>query len=424
MTISLRIGTPVMAAVAALSLALTGCSSSTPSSSSTTGNDPVNSSQPVSTSSVAAPTGKPIVFAQINDEGGKIGSFPEMRQATLAAVDYINKEIGGVGGRPLQLDTCVSDGTPEGSSTCANKLLADNPVAFLGGADFGAYASLPIIEKAGLAYLGGSPLTSAEFASKSSVQFSGFSAGALPALAVYAADVLHAKNVAVINVILGGGTSTAQRYVLPVLKARGITNVHVIDVQPSTVDYTSAIAAANQTKPDAIIAVINPQSCVSIYKAHQTLSVQAKIVVPGACISQGILAAAGAAANGAYGDLGFEPYDGSSADAKTFLHIIKTYAPPTIALDDFAGAGVNTVMNIATMIKAVGADNLSTPKILSYFQDGMMHPNFLAKPYTCDGKTPTAPALCNAAQMFYQVAGGKAQLTSTTWYDGSPYLGG
>jgi hypothetical protein len=34
------------------------------------------------------------------------------------------------------------------------------------------------------------------------------------------------------------------------------------------------------------------------------------------------------------------------------------------------------------------------------------------------------PSLCNAADMFYQVVNGKAQVTSTTWYDGSPYLGG
>jgi branched-chain amino acid transport system substrate-binding protein len=138
MTISLRIGAPVMAAATALSIALAGCSSS-----SSGGNHPASSSQPGSSSSVAAPTGNAIVFAQINDEGGQIGSFPEMRQATLAAVDYINKELGGVDGHPLKVDTCVSDGTPEGSSTCANKLLAAHPVAFLGGADFGSYASLP-----------------------------------------------------------------------------------------------------------------------------------------------------------------------------------------------------------------------------------------------------------------------------------------
>ena len=418
MTISPRIGAPVMAAATALSLALAGCGSS-----SSGGNHPASSSPPDLSASVAAATGKPIVLAQINDEGGQVGSFPEMRQATLAAVDYINKELGGVDGHPLKVDTCISDGTPEGSSTCANELLADHPVAFLGGADFGSYASLPIIQKAGLAYLGGAPLTTAEFTSSNSVQFSGFSAGALPALAIYAADVLQAKKVAVINVILGSGITTAQRYVLPVLKARGITDVKVIDVQPSTVDYTSAIAAASQANPDVIIAVVNPQSCVSVFQAHQTLSVQAKILIPGGCLSAQILAAAGPAADGAYGDLGFDPYDSSTPDSRIFLHIVKTYAPADMPLDDFAGAGVNTVMNVASMIRAVGVDNLTTAKILAYFRDGKTHPNFLAKPYLCNGKIPTVPALCNGADMFYQVVNGKAQLTSTTWYDGSPYLG-
>lgn len=421
MTRSLKIGAPVISAAAAVafSLALASCSSS-----SSGGSLAASSSSPGSSASTAAPTGKPMVLAQINDEGGQIGSFPEMREATLAAVDYINKELGGVDGYPLKVDTCISDGTPAASSTCANELIADHPVAFIGGADFGAYASLPIIAKADLAYIGGAPLTTAEFTSSNSVQFSGFAAGALPALALYAVDVLHAKKVAVINVVLGSGATTAQLYVLPVLKALGVTDIKVIDVQPGTVDYTPAIAAANQTDPDVIIPVINPQSCVSVYQAQQALSVKAKIVLPGACLSAQVLAAAGPSADGAYGDLGFDPYNGSTPDSTTFLHIVRTYAPAGMPLDDFAGAGVNTVMNVAAMIRAVGVDNLTTAKILAYFRDGKTRPNFLAKPYLCNGKTPTAPSLCNAAVMFYQVVNGTAQLTSTTWYDGSPYLGG
>jgi len=93
------------------------------------------------------------------------------------------------------------------------------------------------------------------------------------------------------------------------------------------------------------------------------------------------------------------------------------------AVDDFTGAAVNTVMNVVAMIKAVGVGNLTTAKMLAYFHDGKTHPNFLAKPYLCNRQIPTVPSLCNAAVIFYQVVNGKAQPTSTTWYDGSAYLG-
>jgi len=49
-----------------------------------------------------------------NLEGGAI-SLPQIREAFLAGVNYVNEELGGINGRPMKADTCNLDVTPESS---------------------------------------------------------------------------------------------------------------------------------------------------------------------------------------------------------------------------------------------------------------------------------------------------------------------
>ena len=56
--------------------------------------------------------GAPVVVGFVNQENAAVGSFPEVRADAEAAVRYVNAELGGVGGHPLRLESCVTDGTP------------------------------------------------------------------------------------------------------------------------------------------------------------------------------------------------------------------------------------------------------------------------------------------------------------------------
>ena len=121
----------ILAACSAVLLLAAGCG----------GNAPATT---VGGSHAPAPTGETIVIGMTNQEGSPAGSWPELRVAAQAAVSYINTELGGLYGRPLKLDTCVTDGSPEGSTKCANQILADKPLVVVGGADTGSDASMPI----------------------------------------------------------------------------------------------------------------------------------------------------------------------------------------------------------------------------------------------------------------------------------------
>ena len=46
----------------------------------------------------------------INDETGAV-TFPEARQGAIAAADYVNNYLDGINGHPIQIDSCIGDGT-------------------------------------------------------------------------------------------------------------------------------------------------------------------------------------------------------------------------------------------------------------------------------------------------------------------------
>ena len=49
-------------------------------------------------------TGTPIVLGMINQENTPLGSYPELSSASKAAAAFVNAELGGIGGRPIQIE--------------------------------------------------------------------------------------------------------------------------------------------------------------------------------------------------------------------------------------------------------------------------------------------------------------------------------
>ena len=60
------------------------------------------------------PTGPEMVVGMVNTEGGAGLDFPDMRRFIEAAIEYTNQH-GGLGNRPIKLETCIANGSPETS---------------------------------------------------------------------------------------------------------------------------------------------------------------------------------------------------------------------------------------------------------------------------------------------------------------------
>ncbi len=138
--------------VTAAALVVAGCSSS--------GNGGVSNSPAGSissdTSTAPAPTGSPIKIGVIASLSGP--QAPSSNQGATVApawADYINKDLGGINGHPVQVIVKDDAGQPTTAASVANELINEKVVAILAGSDNLVPAFDSATAKAGIPVVGG-----------------------------------------------------------------------------------------------------------------------------------------------------------------------------------------------------------------------------------------------------------------------------
>ena len=276
-------GTAAAAAAAGLLLALTACSSgggSTGSSSSTSASSGTGASAAPAADVLGTPkkaSGSPVVLGVLNIESGPV-TFPEVYQAEQAAVSYVNDYKGGIGGHPIKLVHCATDGQPSTSQRCANQILDQKPVAILGAADTGSPGAIPVYDAGEPAYLGGIAFTPVEQNDPDAAIFSSISTGDNAAMSVYAAKQLGVKCAAVIYTSDTQGTASALGTIVPTMTHAGITKITKIAVPPTSSDVSSAVATATSASPD-LVYVDTPAACPNVLSSLKQLGYTGKIAV-------------------------------------------------------------------------------------------------------------------------------------------------
>ena len=399
-----------------------GSSSSTGGSSSTTAGSTAAATAGSSVFGTAKKaTGTPYVFGMINDETGAV-TFPEARQGAIAAVNYVNNYLGGINGHPIQIDSCIGDGTPATAARCANQLVAKKPIAILGAADVGAPASIPIYQHANLAYLGGIPFTPVPETASNSVQFWSVSVGDNAAAAVYAGKKLGVKSVAIIYFSNPQGESLLPQ-VTPVFKAAGVTTIKDIPLSPTSPD-PSPQAALVESSGAQLAYVDVPNGCGNMLKALKSVGFTGKIMGIDPCGAPPVIEASAGGANGMYIASPFVLQSGTSHDAQLFQAAMKKWAAPGTLVDSISTAGFATVMNVQQVLSTISGTP-TTSSILAAFKSGT-HQNFLSHPYTCDGQAlKGATAICNDNYLMNQIENGViTQPDSTDWTTSKGYFPG
>jgi branched-chain amino acid transport system substrate-binding protein len=404
-------------AVAVIGAFAAGCGSDS-SSSSDKDKSASSTSTPDASAALGTPkkaSGDPIVVGLLNLESGPV-TFPEYRQAAEAAVKYINDYKGGIGGRPVQLETCATDGQPSTSGRCAGQIADKKPAFILGGADTGAPGAYPVWKRANLAVVGGIPFTPVESNAPNGVMFISVSIADNAAASKYAVEKLGVKKASVIYTDDTQGKFTGLAVIAGVLKAQGV-DVKTVPLAPNAADFSSAAASAIEGSPDMVY-VNSPNACPGVLKALKSVGNKAKIFGIDPCTSPPALKTAGDAADGLYFAQPFDSLDSGSDDTNLMVAAVQKYGEKNIALDSIAQAGFNSVMNMQKGLD--GVKDLTSDSVLKAFKGSSEQPNFMAHPFVCDGKqVPGASSVCNSFQKMKQVKGGKVTTVDDQWISGA-----
>jgi branched-chain amino acid transport system substrate-binding protein len=365
----------------------------------------------------AAPSGTPYKVFFINEQGASAtASDPEDTSAAEAAVDYINKNLGGIKGRPVQLTSCATLGTSESMISCANQAVDDKPDIVIKGAETAAESGVPIITGAGIPYLtlnAGSP---GELNNKLSfVPGSGFAAQ-YGAFAAYAKQKGYKSVVAVFTDV----TALSSPLQGPIAKAFAREGIaySTLPVSLTTADLTPTYDTALAKKPDLILDFASTAQCTALLNARQTLSDLTPLGIGPNCATPAVLGSVSAQyVNGLV--VATPDTSAVNADPQTQIYnaAMKAYAP-SASTGGFAPTSFEAVMDfynamVASPDPASITSATAVAKALSATKDV---PLFMGdnKTFTCSHSLfPTLSAACSPYSFVVKYNNGTYSLIGT-----------
>lgn len=149
-------------AILAPALVVTACSSSGSGSANPTTSSPDSAAAGTSTagasssSSGASANGSPVRIMLVGQLQATNFAFPDMQDAATAAVKAAN-DAGGINGRPIRLDVCNDQGSPNVAASCARTAVSNKDVALVGGLSEYYPQIFPTIKAAGIPIIGAWP---------------------------------------------------------------------------------------------------------------------------------------------------------------------------------------------------------------------------------------------------------------------------
>ena len=362
----------------------------------------------------------PVVIGYVNQEGG-VPAFPEATAGTDAAVDYVNRELGGIGGHPLQLKTCAIQAEEDGQK-CGTEMVNDTNVrAVLTGVLTAGNDSLYKVVVPKLPVVVGNPVANPDFLTAGIDAFTPGSPGVIQGLAVFIAKVLSTpeKPVKTVAVVYGdneGAKAAVNVLFNPALNKLGITDIKAVPVSDTATapDLQAALQAAGAQDADVVVPLVIAPLCIATYDALKALGISPTVVTTGLCYGTSMtqhlkdVGDSGDVPNGWYfGGYGYSYFMPDEASGMaTYLAKVRQYGGQDVEYTGFAGPQFGNVLTLAKFLNAIGPDNVTSDAIkaqMSAFTGPMM---MTAGTMTCGKVSPIFPALCGAEMGIQQYVNG------------------
>ncbi|ROO87345.1 branched-chain amino acid transport system substrate-binding protein [Actinocorallia herbida] len=335
-------------------------------------------------------TGEPIKVGLFNPDKGAV-AVPAVKSGMDAAVSYIAKELKGVKGRPIVVESCSVDGTPESTIGCANKFVQEGVVAAFDGFNLSSSAGIGILEAAKIPLVGQIPFDQTTGSTASGRVFLGspqasFLVGALQGFKA------EGKTSATLTLVdTPSSHKTVETQLIPLAKAIGIKATGLY-FSPTNPNFSALAATIASTKPDVagLIASPNASICTQLIKNLRSVGYSGSVFVAActAFIKSDPADAPGATLYSSVWLPGTEKYAPKAAVDNLKVateYVSKTSGPP----DFYAYAQFATVVDFARALAAAPSlDNLTGATVLSTLQGLKDFDTFLGPKITC-GKATT-----------------------------------
>jgi branched-chain amino acid transport system substrate-binding protein len=352
-------------------------------------------------------SGDPVVLGvQSQDTGAS--AYPQSTYGAEAAEWYINNELGGIGGRPVELDICSGDGTPETGVNCANHFVTDDiPVVFDAYDQGSVGAMTPILGEAGIPIVG-------------TLAGQGVAESAEYGTAFYFSGPLETSALGMVTVLSDSGASTAALAVNDLPSSHGYVDALVkplgkgvgLDVTAvyTTIDnlnYQVLAQTELASDPDVAGVIALPEeACTGLVGALRQNGFEGTMFA-GSC-SQFIEELGGDAAGAIVQPRLWVPrsYDNAPSEVQEELDAFATameavgYEDEQSARSLYSFAGI---INLANILSDVDGE-ITSATVLEAMKGVKDFQTFLGPEVTCDGQQwPGRPGACSHEAIFFEV---------------------
>ena len=350
----------------------------------------------------------PVKIGWINQDGGAV-SLPEATDGAKAAEAFINDQLGGLQGHPLQLVTCSVTAEEDGQK-CGTQFVNDKDVKGIAqGILVVGNQSLYSVVDGQVPDFVASLNATQDFTAKNTMSYFPGSPDISQGLAIYAAKDLAAKSAGIIYIDTAAAAAAAQRS-KDTLGQLGVSKVTTVAVPANATGpaVASALQAAGADKVDALLVRATVPVCISIIDGMQSLGLKTPVLSPATCMASPISDHLNGSfpENWYFASTGYNPFvpDLQSGNA-TFRAAMKQYKP-SAPITPFSNQSFGTVMDMAKLINQVGVANL-TADALTTAGKGFTAPGMAVAGTLKCGFNTTYPNECAEAMGIANYHGGK-----------------
>lgn len=363
---------------------------------------------------------EPVVIGWMNTDEGT-PSFPATTAGFEAAVDFVNAELGGFDGRPVELVKC-SVGLDDASiQSCAQEFANNDDMALVatgyilnaGGPQY------PILDSVGMPVNIEVPLQQPDLTFENGVSFFPGNPGISAGLPFFLAKYQGAKSIAVII-----SDNDAGRGAVDLIESLKTSNPLMADVEitpvfvaDDEVDLTGPITASGADTADAFAPLLAQSGCVQVANAIESLELDVPVATTGLCAAQEVTDQVGDLTDGWFiGFSGVPVFIGEGVDPEVdqFLTKYLDYGPADQQFGSTASQGWGQMLTIWAVANEIGAENLDREGFSEGQKAYTGAVNLGPRRVTCPG--PAFPTVCGGASRVFQIDGGS--FTDAT--DGEP----
>ncbi|MEV0354889.1 ABC transporter substrate-binding protein [Nocardia sp. NPDC050697] len=377
------------AAALCTAIAATGCAGDEESN-----NNAAVSGAPTTALPDAPASGAPVRIGFVSTEGGAVVSLPEMREGAEAAAQYVNKNGGGIAGRPIELVVCKQQEEPTSATKCANDFVEQKVAAVLSPGTSQGGTILPIVAGAGIPYVTLNGVSQQELTSPDSAALSAGLPGTIGAMAAAAKDK-GMKNFTLFASDGGGLGALADAMGAPLFQAAGV-QLKVVPIPLGVPDPTPLVTSGLSGKPDGVSVIADAATCASVYKAVQTTDPAVQKVFIPVCLDPNVTGIIGMDAVTGSTGITATDYLSDRPDSVLYRSVLQAYAP-SATVTGAASSGYQVVLALAGATDGIqGEVNAASIKEALRAAKGVEMPAGGGITFTCDGTAvPMLPSICS-----------------------------